>query len=244
MSKKPFFLILTLIGCFLVGFTVFQLSGIFFKNNQNSNTKISSVLDSASTTNSLATNSLLEKSSSSSTQSIQSVPSTLKNWQTYTNPLFPTLKIAYPDTWKFNSTTANSRFAGLLDRDSVITNKEGFEFHIITVPMIATGCSGNPEEAKITEFKKLDNNIYKTRYFSAYQNKSLVHYSSSPVEYSGCELTTIKSNIDSSTIPDFKASFSDKSKVEFFIKTTEIDDIPANSNLIKELDEILAKSQF
>jgi len=157
----------------------------------------------------------------------------------YTNPFFPNLKVTYDESWKFETTTKEANYKGLLNRTFVFS-KDGKSFKINLTSKILTGCSGSGED-NIKESVNLGNGVYKIKYSFPGETKVRVEYSKSKTDVA-CILTNpLETNIKTSEIPTYKTDFPTDATVIYFF-SVDTSSINIDDLIYSQVDKIIGQS--
>ena len=154
-----------------------------------------------------------------------------ENIQKYNNKFLPGFELVYDDSWDFSTSTSKSPYSGLLNR-TITLSKDGKDLKIKLFPHTGRyGCGGIAVEpvAKFTnginKYIDIDNNLTYSKDIS-----------------SSCVKDILKSNIKSSSIPEFdEVAIVDMVQYHYLINA---EDFKEGDSLILEVDNIISNSRF
>ena len=262
-QKPTFILALVLVLSTIIGVISFS------RTNNQSKTATQNILSSSSSSSNISSAASSNFSSSNSTQSsISSIqtassssiiissaaPKPEANLATYTNPFLPSLKIAYNDTWKFEtSTEPNKTFPALINR-KVTLSKGETKLNFSTVPGGPMDCVGDYNSMiSIISTKNLGNGVIKRiekitdltpnspEFPGVPRNVPIVAYGKFPTFSCGMG-QRITSNINLKDLPNGRP-YSQSDKVEFSISIF-LSNNRADNPLISEIDQIISDSSL
>ena len=191
-----------------------------------------------------------------------------KKTESYTNQYFPTLNLPYTSDWSFSTSTIDSNYPGLLQRNISFTKKD-LKVSVKIAPYIQPQCGGYGGEI-VSDDTKLNNQLYKTVFKTGdifadkTNNPKYVRYSS----YKGNYICPIdgfmSSNIDINNAPkeykdyillapqSYNENVKDISKVNYYysIFAQSFNELDSNNYItndnpnIGDVDNLIKRFQF
>ena len=226
------------------------------KSESSSSSSSSSVSSSPVSSSSLS--SLSSTSSVVSSNANSSSKSSAVNTQTYTNPFFPDFKLVYPEDWKFETSTRESEYLGIVNRN-IVLSKQGLRLQIGLNPFSPNylgNCGGYfGDDVKIEEVR-LPSNVLKYKFTS--QNLNTIAYGTNGIECPwNSQLVTNINGKNIQTYSQMLNSFKDDSSRKLTNRNQVVytyyidfskDGLPYELNelnpLASEIDQIISQSSF